>query len=162
RNDEGDRGLADDPGRRDGADVAALDARLGRLLRAHVDRVERLHERGDGLHGRAHHDVLAVRDAALETAGAVAAVPEAAAHVPDDADPEARQELAAHGAGRHARHGAARAGALQHVPQVLAVVLEAAREIGVAGPRAGELPRHLPLDGIGAHDLGPLLEVTVL
>ena len=63
---ERDRGLGDDRERLDGGDVAALDERLGRLAGLEVDRAQRLHQRRQRLHRRAHDDLLAVRDAALD------------------------------------------------------------------------------------------------
>ena len=52
--------------------------------------------------------------------------------------PKAREELAADGADGDAGGGLAGAGAFEDVAQVLAVVLEAAREVGVAGAGAGQ------------------------
>ena len=66
-----DRGLGDDRERLDRSDVAALDERLRRLAGREVDRRERLHQRRQRLHRRADDDLLAVRDAGLDPAGAV-------------------------------------------------------------------------------------------
>ena len=66
-----DRGLGDDRERLDGGDVAPLDERLGRLAGREVDGAERLHERRQRLHRGADDDLLAVRDAGLDPAGAV-------------------------------------------------------------------------------------------
>ena len=54
-------------------------------MRVCVDGVERLHERGDGLHGQGDHKRLARGHAALKAAGVVAVAPVAAALVPNDA-----------------------------------------------------------------------------
>jgi len=50
-----------------------------------------------------------------------------------DLHAEAREELAADGPGRHPRRRLPRAGALEHVADVVVSVLEDAGEIGVAG-----------------------------
>ena len=81
---EGHSGLGHHAGRRNGADVGALDARLEGLLAHHVHGAERLLERGDGLHGRAQHDGLAVAHAALDAAGHVRLAEEPCFLVPED------------------------------------------------------------------------------
>ena len=68
-----DRRLGDDRERLDRGDVAALDERLRRLAGGEVDRVERPHQRRQRLHRGADDDLLAVRDAGLDPAGAVRA-----------------------------------------------------------------------------------------
>src|SRR5882672_4974691 len=75
-----------------------------------------------------------------------------------DLDAELAQQDLADGAAGHAG-----AGALQDVAGVGAVVLEGAREVGVAGARPGNLaaplaPRAI---GLGSHDVLPVLPVAV-
>ena len=64
-------------------------------------------------------------------------------HVTGHIDAVARQELAGDGAGGHSRRGLARAGALEHITQVLARVFQAAGQIRVTRPRPrdGRAPR---------------------
>ena len=54
------------------------------------------------------------------------------AHAAADLDAELAQQHLGEGAGRHPRRGLARRGALEHVAQVAAQVLDAAGEVGVA------------------------------
>ena len=56
-----------------------------------------------------------------------------------DLDPELLEQPAGEGARRDARRRLARAGALEDVAGVVAVVLEDADEVGVPGPGAGHL-----------------------
>src|SRR5215472_12860399 len=70
--------LADDRCRRHRADVAAYDRRRCGCARREVDGCERLHERRDRLDTHAHDEILAVRHAALDAAGAIASAPDAA------------------------------------------------------------------------------------
>src|SRR5438874_1276205 len=77
-------GLAHDAGRGNGADVAALHDRLHRFLGGEVHRLQRSAQRGQRLHGGAHHDGLAVGDAALEAAGIVRGAIEAVTRVKKD------------------------------------------------------------------------------
>src|SRR5260370_20994512 len=88
--DDRHQGLAHDAGRRHGADVAALDDGLDRLLRGEVHRLERRAERGQGLHRGADDDRLAVRHPALEAAGVVGLALEAALGVEQDLVVDAR------------------------------------------------------------------------
>ena len=71
----GDRRLRDDRERLHRGHVAALDERRRGLARGEVDGCERLHERRQRLHRRAHDDLLAVRHAALDAAGAIRRAP---------------------------------------------------------------------------------------
>src|SRR4051794_16047063 len=82
-----------------------------------------------------------------------------------DLDPELPQQLLADSSARHTRDGLARAGALEDVARVHAVVFERTGEIGVAGARPGDLaPATL---GIGRrvrfrrHDVLPVLPVAI-
>ena len=70
--------LRDDGERLDRRDVAALDERVRGLARLQIDRGERLHQRRQRLHRGAHDDLLAVRHAALDAAGAVRSAVDAA------------------------------------------------------------------------------------
>ncbi len=72
---EGHRGLGDDSQCFDSRDVRALDERRSRLAGGQVDRGERLHQRRQRLHRRAHDDLLAVRDAGLDPTGMVRVAP---------------------------------------------------------------------------------------
>ena len=63
--------LGDHRERLDRLHVRALDERLRRLAAREIDRVQGAHERRQRLHRGASDDRLAVRDARLETAGAV-------------------------------------------------------------------------------------------
>ncbi len=60
-------------------------------------------------------------------------------YVRADFNAEFAQQFLAHRAARHTRHGFSRAGALQDIPRIRAVILEGSGEIGVAGAR----PRNL-------------------
>src|SRR3989442_8195094 len=79
-----------------------------------------------------------------------------------DFHPELLEQQLAHRPAGNAGDGLARAGALQDVARVLAVVLEDAREVGV--PRAG--PRDLPPArlpgglGLPGHHVLPVLPVA--
>ena len=57
-----------------------------------------------------------------------------------DLDAELLEQAPRHGAGRDARRGLARRGALEDVAGIDAIVLEHADEVGVAGPRPGDAP----------------------
>src|SRR5436309_15598113 len=80
-----------------------------------------------------------------------------------DFDPELFQQQLAHGAAGDARYGLARAGPLQDVACVLAVVLQAAGQVGV--PRPGPRDLASPLGpwgvGLGRHHIPPVLPVAV-
>src|SRR5690348_7767142 len=80
-----------------------------------------------------------------------------------DLDAELFQQQLAYGAAGDPRHRLPRAGPLQDVACVLAVVLERAREIGVAGAGAGHLtpPLRAGRVGLGRHDVLPVLPVAV-
>ena len=97
------------PGRR------ALDERLRRLAGLEVDGGERLHQRRQRLHRRADDDLLAVRDARLDPAGAVRLAPQAGLAADDlvvrlrAAQPGEREAVAdldaLHGLDAHQRGG---------------------------------------------------------
>ena len=55
----------------DGADVAALGGGAAGLTGDEIDGVQPAHQRGDGLHRRAQHDLFPVGHAALDAAGVV-------------------------------------------------------------------------------------------
>src|SRR5437764_14735982 len=84
-----------------------------------------------------------------------------------DFDPELFQQQLAHSAAGHARYGLARAGPLQDVARVLAVVLQAAGEVGVPRPGPGDLapPLGAPASTGGIrlrrHHVLPVLPVAV-
>ena len=59
-------------------------------------------------------------------------------HVGEHVDPGGAEELAAHRAHGGARRGLSGAGALQHVAQIVPVVLHPAGEVGVTGARSRE------------------------
>src|SRR6266704_3426295 len=84
-------------------------------------------------------------------------------HVTPDLDPELFQQQLAHRAAGHPGHGLARTRPLQNVARILAVVLERAREIGVAGAGPGHLtpPLRGGRVGLGGHDVLPVLPVAV-
>src|SRR5260370_3616658 len=88
--DDRDDGLGEDAGGGEGADVAAVEEGLDRLLRGEVHRLERRAERGQGLHRGADDDRLAVRHPALEAAGVVGLALEAALGVEQDLVVDAR------------------------------------------------------------------------
>src|SRR4051812_6310801 len=71
----GDGGLGDDGERLHCGDVRPLDERRCRLARLQVDGREWLHQRRERLHRRADDDLLAVRDAGFDPAGAVRVAP---------------------------------------------------------------------------------------
>ena len=84
-----------------------------------------------------------------------------------DANAEAAEQLPGQRSGGHAGGGLARAGALEHVADVVVTVLDRAGEIGVARPRArdvgpvlrsGRAFRHLGLD---VHRLLPVHPVAI-
>ena len=54
-------------------------------------------------------------------------------HVSEDVDPDRGEQLARDRADRRPRRGLSRARALENVAKIVAVVLEAARQVGVAG-----------------------------
>src|SRR2546421_12460782 len=72
------------------------------------------------------------------------------------------QDLADRAAG-DAGHSLARAGPLQDVARVAAIVFERAREVGVPGTGAGHLAPALRAGrvGFGRHDVLPVLPVAV-
>ena len=75
---DGHHGFADDSGRRNDADIGAFIGGFGRFARFQIDRFERPAQRGDRLEKAAHPQILAVRHAAFEAAGAVVAAEETA------------------------------------------------------------------------------------
>src|SRR3989442_5011627 len=80
-------------------------------------------------------------------------------HMRPDLDPKLLQEHLAHRAAGHPSHRFPGARALQDVARVLAVVLEGAREIRVAPPRARQLTAPLAPPGVrlwGRHVLAML------
>src|SRR5437016_3687113 len=85
--------------------------------------------------------------------------------VAPDFDPELLQQQLADGAAGHPRHRLPRARPLQDVAGVLTVVLEAAGEIGVAWPGAGDLapPLGAPVGDVRfrRHHVLPVLPVAV-
>src|SRR5437660_184144 len=70
-------------------------------------------------------------------------------HMRTDFDAELFQQQLAHRAAGHPRHGLARARPLQDVAGVPAIVLERAREVGVAGPGPGHLTPSLRAGRVG-------------
>src|SRR6478672_2914321 len=82
--DEGDHGLPHDAGRRDSGRVGALAQGVSGLVRGEVDRAQRLGQRGQRLHRRAHDDRLAGGHAALEAPGVVGLAVEAALVAEED------------------------------------------------------------------------------
>ena len=81
--------------------------------------------------------------------------------VRNESDAELAEERSRNGAESHTRCGLARARALEHRPRLVEAVLLHADEIGVTGARARErrtaTARELGgVDGVGAHDRGPL------
>ena len=109
---QGDHRLAYHPGRRDDRHIGALVGRDGRLAGWQVDRFQRPTERRDWLQIPTHHYLLAVGDAAFETAGLSAeeygeTVEQAVARkLAEAAEDEAERRLRA---SRHWRAGAVRA-----------------------------------------------------
>src|SRR5712692_10631415 len=156
--------LADDAGRGHRAHVAALHDRLDGLLGLHVYGAQRLAQRREGLHGRAHDHGLAVGDAALEPAGAVGSALEAAVLVQQDlvvnlgAGPTRRLEAQADLGPLDGVDGAERLG--QQAVQ-LAVPLDVGAEPHRAAQRhhfedpAERVARRLgPVDGVDHRALG--------
>src|SRR3989449_8607584 len=84
-------------------------------------------------------------------------------HMRRDFDAELLQEHLAHRAAGHPRHRFPGARALQDVARVLAVVLEGAREIRVAGPRTRHLAAPLAPGGVrfGGHPVLPVLPIAI-
>src|SRR3954470_1164301 len=82
--DERDHRLPHHAGRRHDGGVGALAQRLGRLAGGDVDRAQRLRQRRQRLHRRAHDERLSGRHAALETAGSVRLAVEAALTLVED------------------------------------------------------------------------------
>ncbi len=81
-----------------------------------------------------------------------------------DADAELAQEPLADRRRRDARRGLASRGALENVARVVAIVLEEAGEVGVAGAHARDraLARNAGVGvGRGVHDLLPVLPVAI-
>jgi hypothetical protein len=84
-------------------------------------------------------------------------------HVAQHLDAEFAQQRLGHGAHRHPRRRFAGAGALQNVARVVEIVLDGARQIGVARPRT----RHrlalvlAALDVFHRQRFGPVLPVLV-
>src|SRR5438552_19074275 len=66
----------------DGGSVTALDQGLRGLAGLQVDRREWTHQRGQRLHRGPHDDLLAVRDAGLDSAGSIRPAVEAALAAP--------------------------------------------------------------------------------
>ena len=81
-------------------------------------------------------------------------------HVRDHRGPEVREQRLRERAGRDARRGLTRRGALEHVAGVVEAVLLHADEIGVAGPRLAELLLGHP--GSGRHLFLPLRPLGVV
>src|SRR5438552_6035701 len=84
-------------------------------------------------------------------------------HMRADLDAELFQQDLADSAAGHPRHGLARTRPLQNVARVPAVVLERAREIGVAGAGPGHLTPSLRAGRVGfrGHHVLPVLPVAV-
>jgi hypothetical protein len=81
-------------------------------------------------------------------------------HVREHVDAHRREELPAHGADGRARRRLPRARPLEDVAEVMPVVLEASREVGVSGARPGEGLGRLGHDA-GRHPIEPVLVVAV-
>src|SRR5205823_6988794 len=84
-------------------------------------------------------------------------------HMRPDLHAELFQQHLAHRAAGDPRHRLAGARPLQDVARVLAVVLERTREIGVPGPRAGDLAPPLGAAGVrlGRHHVLPVLPIAI-
>src|SRR2546422_5252687 len=84
-------------------------------------------------------------------------------HMRPDLNAELLQEHLAHRAAGHPGHRFPGARALQDVARVLAVVLEGAREIRVAGPRTRHLASPLAPGGVrfGGHHVLPVLPIAI-
>src|SRR6266705_5248109 len=84
-------------------------------------------------------------------------------HMRRDFDAELLQEHLAHRAAGHSGHRFPGARALQDVARVLAVVLEGAREIRVAGARTRHLAAPLAAGGVrfGGHHVLPVLPIAI-
>ena len=138
-----------------------------------VGLVDPLHHRGGGLGVQAADRVLVERrhDRGVGGLGPHACRGADASElddVGDDADPaDLLEEVARDSSQRHAGGGLAGRGALEDRAGLVEVVLLHAREVGVAGARAGQrgvaagLLELTGVDGVGRHDLLPLRPLGV-